>query len=115
MKNALIILLLVFLSSCVKVTKSELLTTEGHMIYRHHVDSKTEYKFHYGYDVSEGKMSYHHGYYTEPEKNEVTFRFLEDTVTYNNRELYNRANVIITYKKVYHDGTFHHNQIIKIK
>jgi len=115
MKNALIVLLLIFLSSCYKVTKSELLTIEGHMIYRHHEDAKTEYEFHYGYDVMKGKMSYHYGPHTESERNEVTFRFLEDTVTYNNRELYNRANVIITYKKVYHDGTFHHNQIIKIK
>lgn len=85
------------------------------MVARHHEDSKTEYGFHYGYDAFRGKRCTHYGPETISEKNKVSFTFLNDTITYDNRTLYNKPRVVITYKRVYHDGIFHHNQIIKIE
>lgn len=114
MKN-IFTLLVALLLSCVNITTSEPLFVESNIINRYHRDSETIYEYHYGYDVFESEFKFHYGPHEIAEVNEVSFLFFDDLLTYDNKLLYSKSKVSIKYKKIYHDGVFHHNRIISVK
>jgi len=95
--------------------QSDIRFIEGKVISRYYEKPITETGYHYVYSYSKGKMILAYYSKTIPEKYMVTFVFLNDTITHNNKTIYNNDYVLINYKKVYYDGIFHHNQIIKIE
>ncbi|MFA5366626.1 MAG: hypothetical protein WC333_01980 [Dehalococcoidia bacterium] len=109
-------MLFLILNSCVQVVEKGPFTCESKVINRHHEDAKTEYGYHYGYSIMKGKTCYHYGDYDVPEENEITYIFLGDTLTTNNKELYNKDHLFITYMKIYHvekeDTSFSHIRVI---
>ena len=126
MKNVIKAILLIssifFVLACVKVTESEPITVKGKIIYRFHKDSKTEFKYHYGYNFMNGKYQYHMGNVTESEENVVKFIFLGDTLSRDSETLFNKQtdSLEIQYVKVYYtkknkEPKFDHNNIIDIK
>lgn len=119
-KLVLIALGMFLLTSCFHYSESEPYTVTGKVINKYHKDQEEKYGYHYGYSVMKGKYCYHYGSYTEEERNEVTYTFLLDTITENNKYLYDLGdNLNITYVKLYKvtkkDSTFIENKIIKIQ
>ncbi len=117
MKKVLFLLVMALLISCVKTTESNPIFTKGQVISKEHKDSETKVTYHYGYSMMKGKYCMHWGPEDFPEKNEVTFTFFNDTLTWNDKTLYDstQATVDILYVKVYEDSVFTHNRIISVK
>jgi len=111
----LILLLLVILSSCVKVTHSDKMIEYCKVISTNYVSEKDEYKYHYGYSVLKGRICWHFGNVHEDEKYEVKIKFFDDTLNYNDKKLYYRDSVKITYVKVYRDSVFYKNMIESVE
>jgi len=120
MKKLLIIFLTFVLVSCSKNYTEGPIQYKTKIIEKFHKDSSTEYGMHYGYSPIKGKMSYHMGSYTEYEKNIVTFMFFDDTISQNDKELYEKSgdSLYLYYEKKYHikkdDTIFVKNSIIEI-
>ena len=115
MKNVIRAVLLIssifFLIACVDITQSEPITINSKIVYKHHEDSKSDYTYHYGYNFFNGKYQYHWGSEDIAEKNTIKFVVLNDTLTRDSKELFDRDSLIVTYVKVYYDGKFKKNKI----
>ena len=111
----LIIILLIFLSSCVKITYSDKITVTSEIISKNYTQEKNEYKYHYGYSIIKGKFCWHFGNVNTPESYTVKIKFLDDTITRNDKGLYYRDSLLITYREVYRDSIFSHNEILSIQ
>lgn len=116
-----ILFLLVSLTSCYKIVESDPIIVKSTIQNRQHEDEKSEWTYHYGFSMLEGKYCMHYGPETTPEKNIVTFNFLNETLLRDDLSLYNKNSneLTITYVEVYRvekdKKTFLHNNIIKIE
>lgn len=115
MKRILLIILSVTVLSCVKITYSDNITITSEIISKNYTQETNEIKYHWGYSMMKGKYCLHFGNVHTPESYTVKIKFLNDTITRDNRELYNRDSLLITYHKVYKDSVFVRNDIVSIK
>lgn len=121
MKKIIILFLLVSLTSCYKIVESDPIVVKSTILNKQHEDEKTEYSYHYGFSMIKGNFCWHYGPETTPEKNIVTFNFLNETLSKDDISLYNKNSneLTITYVEVYRVKkdvkTFLHNNIIKIE
>lgn len=95
--------------------ESDVRTIQGKVIGKQYEESRHESGYHYVYSAMDGKMKLTHYDRTIPEKYLVTITFLNDTIIRDSKKLYDKDNVIISYKRVYYDKVFHHNSIVKIE
>lgn len=81
--------------------------TEGPFVYKskiiskNHVDSKTEFTYHYGYSFYKGKFCYRYGPETIPEENWVSYLFLGELKQENNNSLMEYDSIYIYYHDIY--------------
>ena len=92
--------------SCVKITYSDNITITGGVISKNYTQETNVMKYHYGYSVMRSKWCWHFGNVNTPESYIVNIRFLDDTITRDDKNLYNRDSLLITYRKVYKDSVF---------
>jgi hypothetical protein len=88
------------------------------VISKHHKAEATVLEYHYDYSISRGKYCYHMGLNTHPEENTICYEFLGDTLETDNKELFNKDDLTVTYTKVFlvkKDTVFDHYKIISIE
>ena len=98
MKRYLIILLTLFLASCIHETNP--IQTNGVILSKEYVAAKSEYTYHYGISVS-GKLCWHWGMEDISVKYNTNFLFLGDTNKWNDYILYNKTKSGDTIKIIY--------------
>ena len=88
MKNLIFLISLIFLTSCYEIHTSELKNTKGFLIDTVYTPSHSEYCYHYGYNMMNGKYEWHMGNDNKPESYNVRFTFLNTTMCYDSKEIY---------------------------
>jgi hypothetical protein len=101
--------------SCVNIKAGNPISITCPVTYRHHEDSKTEWIYHYGYSSFDGKFCLHYGPEKIPEQNIIKFTFMNEVLERNDVALFYKSEVIVTYRKIYYDNEFDHNEIISVK
>ncbi len=117
--DGILLLSLLLFFSCTKLVDKGTYTYNSKVVSRHHEDEKTVLEYHFGYSISKGKTCYHFGPNEHPEENVIYYEFLGDTLERNDKELFNKDSLIVTYTKVFlvekDDMKFDHNKIISIE
>lgn len=80
-------------TSCEKYETSDIQMTKGKFLEKDYTPAKTEYKYHYGYSIMRGKFCYHYGPTDTPARFDNLFTFKNDTLDWDDFNLYNHANV----------------------
>lgn len=102
MKNIILLLSLIFLTSCYEVHTSKPKIAKGFLVDTIYTPSHSEYCYHYGYNIMNGKFEWHFGNDDKSETYNVRFIFLNDTMWLNSKEIY--KSVTDTFTITYTDS-----------
>jgi hypothetical protein len=111
---------LIFLTSCYNIHKTEPISTKGYLVKATYLPEHVEYCYHYGYNFMSGKYNYHWRNEEHPAEYKTIFVFLNDTLDYNSKKMYDIITDTFTviyrdrYKMKDNDSSFINHDIQQI-